>query len=393
MRTGTRKMSKPLSPWARAALAGCNWFVNSQLIQKSPNWDANHGRYPYNVHVPTQTRVLGLGWTQARAVMCLLAAYEHTHNEDYLDCARRGIDYARMLQNMDRRFPLTYGGLHEETPHSPFSYPRDAIEVADAFLQWHRVTGDRDALYRAELFFDWLRRNALTSFPGFGFWVRGEVRFDNQPLKDRFQRPISCQMGCITILTHAYAATRKAVYKDWALKLADSVLRNYSAPDQGPLRESAGQRLSHHTSTDGVIYNDDGGSVGLLNAYKLSRDRRYLDAAIRAAEFFRTLRQPIPIFSGTGSVANFLIEVDHLTKRSTYRPTAEKLARLLLKLQVRSGRPLVGGAFRGEDEGGKWYHKGAANDDFVTTRVTAYSVMLLFKLDGAVWPRGYSTHF
>lgn len=382
--------SKPLNTWSQAAVAACDWFVNSQVLQKRPNWDANHGRFLYNVHIPSLAATWGIGWTQARAVMCLLAGYRRTGDTKYLDCARRGLNYAKILQNLDARNPLTFGAFHEETPHSPFSYPRDAIEVADAFLQWHATTGDRDAIERANLFFRWFKRNAWTRFPGFGPWVKGSVRFDDEKVAPR---PFACEMGCATILAHAYRATRNNTYRTMSLAIADSTMKNYLPPGQGPLRESARTRLSQHTDADGTIYNDDGGGVGLLNAYALTGRQKYLNAAMQIADYFNVARNPCPVFSGIGSVANFLLEVDHVTGRAEYRKTAERLARQLLRLQVKTGSPLVKGAFRGEDEGGKWYVEGSKNDDFVTTRVTAYAALVLFKLEGVVWPRGYSTEF
>lgn len=392
-----RKPSKAITnrkpdKWAKAALKGCDWFVNSQIIQQRPNWDANHGRYQYNVHVPTSTRVMGIGWTQARAVMCLLSAYLRTGNEKYLASAELGVNYMKVLQNMDQRNALTYGVFHEETPHSRFAFPRDAIEVADALMQWHLVTGDPDALYRAELFFKWFRRNALTSFPNFGFWVKGDVQFD--PVKKaQFKRPASCEMGCGTIYAHAFLLTRKPVYQTMALKIADATLANYVKESVAPMTEPPRDTHSHHTSREGHILNDDGGGVTLLNAYRLSGRKKYLDACVRIAEYFRLRKEPMKMFSAIGSAANFLLEVDRVTGRDTYRKTAERLAREMIKLQVKSGDRLVRGGFRGEDEGGKWYYKGSANDDFVTTRVTAYAVFTLFKLEGLIPVRGYSVTF
>lgn len=383
----------PPTSLSKAALAGCDWFVHSQTLQQPPNWDANHGRFIYNRHIATGTSTMGLVWTQARAVMCLLAAYEHTGKQAYMECAERGIGYALSLQDLDRRFPLTYGAFHEETVFSPFSYPRDAIDMADALLQWHRATGDPEALYRAELFFDWFKRNALVVYPSFGPWVKASVRFDQTPVRDRLNRPVACEMGCPTILAHAYAVTGKERYRTWALKIAESTLKNFFPYAKGPLAEPPRGKDSHHTGRDGIIYNDDGGTVSLLNAYKLSGRQRYLDAAIQVADFYCAYDQTIPIVSGLGSITNLLIETHGVTGASQYRDHALRYLRALCKHQVKAGAKSVKGAFRGEDEGGSGYVKGAGNLDFVTTRVTAYAVLALFKVEGVVHPRGYSTQW
>ncbi len=387
-----KKPSETPDQWGRAALAGCDWFVNSQVIQKRPCWDANHGRFMYNVHIPTLRAVQGLVWTQARAAMCLIAAYKRTGDEKYLESARLGLNYVKILQNMDGRHPLTYGAFHEETPHSTFSYPRDAIEAADALLQWRSLTGDKDALYRVELFMKWFRRNAWKRYPGFGWWVRRSVRFDEAEAEAE-DRPVPCEMGCATILAHAFRATRNPVYKTMALGIADSTVRNYLNGDDGFFRAAAKGDKDQHVDGRGVIWNDDGGGVGLLNAYLLSGKSKYLDAALRAADRFAAAADEIPIYSGIGAIANFLLETDKVLGTGRYRAVAERLGRRLLELQAATGDPLVKGAFKGEDEGGNWYVEGAGNDEFVTTRVTAYAVLTLFKLEGIVWPAGYSVEF
>ena len=378
------------SYWGKLALEGCDWFVNTQMVQQSPRWDANHGRFLYNAHIHSDYKVLGLGWTQARAVMCLLAAYERTKDEKYLESARRGIKYIKILQDMDSRYPVRYGGFHEETPHSPFSYPRDAMEVTDGLMQWYRKTGDKDALERIKLFFKWFMRNAIEYFPGFGWWVAGKVLFDPDVGKQT-QLLYSCEMGCGTIFAHAYLLTRRPLYKRFALRIADQIITHYLPPDKGPLCEKQGKYMSHHTDNKtGIIFNDDGGGVSLLSAYKLSGRKKYLKAALQIADYYTARLEPIPLYSGIGSVANFLVETWNVTGNHIYRESAIRYANELAKLQVKHGKPHVVGAFRGEDEGAENYVKGAKNDEMVTTRVTAYAILTFFKLEGVVWPAGYS---
>ncbi|MCX7590073.1 MAG: hypothetical protein N2255_00435, partial [Kiritimatiellae bacterium] len=248
-----------VADWGRAALKGCDWFCNSQVVQKEPNWDANNGRFLYNYYLPKRLATWGIGWTQARATMCLLTAWERTRDPKYLEVARRGITYAKLLQNMDRRFPVTYGAFHEETPQSNFSYPRDAIEIADALLQWHEVTGDEDALYRAELFFRWFEREALMVYDNFGWWVARKVSFDGTP-EDPGGMPAACEAGCGTVLAHAYWVTGREKYRRLAIRIADQICRHYCPNGVGPLRIPAAfrDRARHHSAGDGTIYNDDG---------------------------------------------------------------------------------------------------------------------------------------
>ena len=62
-----------------------------------------------------------------------------------------------------------------------------------------------------------------------------------------------------------------------------------------------------------------------------------------------------------------------------------------VRLQVISPRRLDRhGGFRGEDEPAKYYVPGARQQDFITTRCTAYSTLALFRVHGAVHGPSYS---
>ena len=380
---------KAIGKWSRAALKACDWFVNNQIIQQRPNWDANHGRFMYNVHRSSDFRTMGIGWTQARAVMCLLTGYELTGNEKYFESAKLGIGYVKTLQNLDARHSLTYGAFHEETPHSTFSFPRDAIEIAEALMEWGVAAKDNDALDRANLFFKWFQKNALKSYADFGWWIAGAVAFDGTP-EPEGKKPHSCEAGCGWILAHAYRLTGKAIYKQLLVKIADQTLKQYGPKGVGPFSENVGkQALGHHTTADGAIHNDDGAGITLLAAHSITGKQQYLDAVLRVADYYAARQEPLPIYSGTAAVANLLVEADAAAGDGRYRKAAERYAREVLKLQDTSKDKRCSGAFIGEDEGGKWYVPGSANDDFVTTRVTAYSTLALFKLDGCK-VRGYS---
>jgi hypothetical protein len=374
--------------WGKAALAGCRWFVRTQTRSVPPDDDANRGRYIYNVYLPGLKATHGLVWTQARAVMCLLTAWERTGKPEYLQSAEEGIFSIKILQGMDRRKHLTFGAFYEETLHSTFSYPRDACEGAEALLHWHRATGDADSLYRAELFFKWIEREAIRVYPEFGWWIAGRVNFTGQPAPDT--HPLSCESGCGTIFAHAYDITGNRKYRNWSVKTADQILKRYCPADTGPMKDntSGKKKKDHHSDAVGTIFNDDGAGVSLLNAYRLTRGQEYLEAAIRVADYFTAHWQKNPLFSGLGSIANFLLETDAIRKQDGYRVAAEDIGRRILKLQMSSAHPMRGG-FRGEDEDVSSYH-GGSKTDYITTRVTAYSALTLFKLEGLVWPYGYS---
>ena len=99
-----------------AVLAAADWYVNSQVKFDKPCWDANHGRFIYTYHMPSKQVVLGISWTQGRAIMVLLGAYELTGDQKYLTAARLGGEYIRNLQILDARDTRCYGAIREGCP-------------------------------------------------------------------------------------------------------------------------------------------------------------------------------------------------------------------------------------------------------------------------------------
>jgi len=95
----------------QAVLHAADWYVDSQVTFAKPCWDANHGRFVYTYHMPSKQVVLGISWTQARAIMILLGAYEMTGEQKYMTAARLGGEYIRNLQILDARDPRCYGAI------------------------------------------------------------------------------------------------------------------------------------------------------------------------------------------------------------------------------------------------------------------------------------------
>lgn len=248
----------------KAALRGCDWFVNTQTNQVKPKWDANHGRVPYNIHIPTKEIVQGLNWSMARATYCLSTAYLRTQNSTYLEVARKAMNYAKTLQILDQKNP-NYGAFHEETPHSPFCYPRDGIETAGGFLVLYSITKEKDLLRRAQIYLDWYFKKAYVKAGKWGYWAKPEIRFDeNAPSLTAFG---AYQSGAGYILNYAYQLTKNSNYKKYCIEYAKNTLNVYYSGNIGPwLSEPQGenQKEAKHLNV-----NDDGQGISILAAYQL----------------------------------------------------------------------------------------------------------------------------
>ena len=190
---------------------------------------------------------------------------------------------------------------------------------------------------------------------------------------------------------HLRQATGDDDYLESILRLADGTLRRFVRAD-GSVR--ARTKASHHAGAGGLMLNDDGLMVSLLCAQAATGEAKYLEACLRHAEWIvRNVTGPQAVLAGLPCMCTFMIELSAVTGEARWRDWAVKmLTRHVLPLQVRNSRdPLSDGAFRGEDEPGRCYGpEDAGPTEFVCTRMTAYSAIALFKLDGKVFGPYYS---
>lgn len=380
----------------RVLLAG-DWFCNTQVVQASPQWDANHGRVVYTYHLPTKNLVLGLSWSQGRAIMCLLGAHELNGQQKYFDAAVRCGSYlVHALQRMDARDKRTYGAFAEEVPTSRFSFPRDGIEAAFGLLQLHLATGCTFYLDRCELFAKWYVRNA---YHADAKWVAGRVGFDDTADHVKYSY---IQAGGAPFFWHLHQLTGNARYKSMVRMLGDGMLERFIEPTSGAItsgrvvKKMAGH--SHHATVVGgkeLVFNDDGSMIGLTCAHSATgrKTSKYLDAAVRYGDWLlNDCARPSPAFAADGLHAINLCELTDLTGEGKYRKFAADLMAEQVKLQVESPKQLDRhGAYRGEDEPAHYYGPADAKGrDFVNTRTTAYSTLALLRLGGKVVGPAYS---
>jgi rhamnogalacturonyl hydrolase YesR len=396
----------------RRALLAADWFVNTQVVQEKPRWDANHGRVVYNYHMPSGRRVHGLSWSQGRAIMCLAGAWQATGRQSYLDAAVRCGDYLRYaLQSHDQRNPKAFGSLREEVPTSRFCYPRDGIEGAFGLLLLYLMTCDADYRDCCELFADWYIRHAYVARDG---WVHGRVGFDDDEDKVGYSY---IQAGGAPFFWHLYQLTGTKRYLTMVRALADGMIERFIDSQTGAIvADKVGGHHAVKLAGRPVVFNDDGSSIALTIAHvalgrgveKISRTRagstrdrnnsavqrksKYLDAAIRYGDWIiNDCPRPTGRFVASAMQSVFLTELAAVAGVAKYAAFARVLMADQVKLQVLvPGKPDRHGGYRGEDENPDWYVPGTKARDFLTTRTTAYSTLSLLRLAGLSHGPSYS---
>ncbi|MGH7143526.1 MAG: hypothetical protein ACREJ2_05250 [Planctomycetota bacterium] len=364
---------------ARKGLIACgDWAVRNQVRHAWPAWDANAGRFPYHVHLATDRFNLSTSWNTARTVQGLLGAWKVLGDARYLEAARWGLEYILSLQYFFPEEPRARGAFIEETPLGNHIGARDGMECTQALVNFHRLTGDGRALVRAEAFLDWLS-GAYESAD----WPMNYTYFlpEWKSSKGDAHTDFIFMCGAIPLLQFAELTGAKK-YGALGLKFADTILKKYQAAD-GSFRLDRHYK-SHHMPKEGdsTVFNDDGAGAALICAWRYSREKKYLDAAVAYADWW--LGQDLNVLPGNFAMPLCLsltiADVARATGEKRFLEFLERLAPTVFKLQVvRDERPLIAGAFLGEDMADV-YRAGAEKGDFISLRSVSYGLIALGKL-------------
>jgi hypothetical protein len=359
-------------------IRAAEWYVGSQVKIAKPFWDANFGRFIYTYHMPTKRAVLGISWTQARAIMVLLGAYELTGEQRYLAAARLGGEYIRNLQVLDPRDPRCYGAIREEVPTSWYVNVRDSAEAACGLMHLYRITKHEEYLYRARLWANWFLANCLDE----SGWPIGKLYlYENKPAGEaRFY-----QAGGAHVFYYLHNATGWSTYVERGLlPLVDGLLERFVRDDGAIITTSDD---AHHGTRQareaGVAVNDDGAGTAMLVGYAATKRQRYLDAAVRYGRYL--VKQDIPeLWAALGGRMIFLYDLARVARDKQFSQWADaRVEELLTRQQLETDDPLARGGFIGEDEPPQWYC-GGKGDQYVVNRATAYSALALMRCHGQI---------
>ncbi|MFW6107863.1 MAG: hypothetical protein ACOC70_01560 [bacterium] len=381
------------------ALKAADWYVNSQLNQceYGDEWHADRGRFLYHYYMPEKKHTPGINWTQGRALFVLSEACKITGDERYRDAAELGYRYVAALQVMDPGYPQIAGAIKEETPQCSRCGALDGAQAASGLLMFEKVTGNADALRRARAFCDYLLRHFddESGLPALAY-VYPEEKVVHVGGYARHAIGQCTAIPC----WHLYRRTGEEKYLEPVVWGADFILD--CQRDDGAfhnvkdIARAEPPRPNHHEGRgEGdhryVLYNDDGMIVIILAAHLATGDDRYLDAAVRYADWI--VGQPVEErpFCAFPVRANTVLDVGRLAGKDYSAWVLDHLQEHVLDLQVEgSGDPKAEGGFRGEDEEDEGGIYGGTSLDYVTNRVTCYAAGLLFRLSGRGTGAGFS---
>lgn len=275
---------------SRAALLGLDYMIRNQ-IKPDPRNDsllvfdsADLGRYPllYDLKAD-KVSLLSCNWVTGVILEAMLAGYNVTGNEKYIESARLGVDFIKSLQLFSPSNPKMNGAIKEWTPQTRWCHPRDGATAAASLLSWYEYSGDEDALLRAQAFADWFIEVAMErEYP---YWT---VHFEHESREPKWYG--SFHSGAAFFLYRLFELTDSEKYRIHMFSILDLYNKNHLNQD-GSINvivdEKTGDSLDGkfglpHTTTQWETmhkYNDDFGTLGNLAAYQITQDTSYRDAA------------------------------------------------------------------------------------------------------------------
>jgi rhamnogalacturonyl hydrolase YesR len=285
-----------------------DWIVNNQYVSH-PDWDAkpfedfdmnedmNYGRFVRNYDLTAKKVThLSTNWISGMTIYGLLMLRGLTGDDKYLESSLKGSYYLKALQNVMDANPAYRGAFSERITSNRWCAPRDALSAAWGMLRLYQSSGDTEFLVRSEMFADWHMHNAMPDGYPIGYFFFGE-----KPNKEFLA---NCQGGSALYYYDLYRTTGKEIYLVPMLKTVDYYVKNF-INDDGSINIYFDRKTGKPGDDDSAWadmhkYNDDFSALGILAAYEVTGDKKYLDSVIKYMNW--TVSRQNPETGGFGTM-------------------------------------------------------------------------------------------
>lgn len=387
--------SNAAHPYLARAVQLADWFVANQVTRTHL---ADRGRYanlvPFGATLGPDWHPIHFtnNWPTAMAAISLLMAHRRKRDHRYLDSAVLAGGYIKSLQVLDRRDRRIFGAFREETPQTQGCHPRDALSAAWGLLHLYQVTGDEDCLWRARTFAAWFSRHAMKD----GYPAH-TINFEKQA-GDKWLMGVF-HGGSPLFLFDLHRVTGEARWRRAGLAICDTWLRTFLRED-GSLRVAVDEKTGRDAPPPaGDVgpsmhsLNDDFASLAMLRAYRLTGRRRYLEGVERFMAWVLRIQRADgafgdpPVKSAAPMLIMELLDAYRLTRNPAYRQAAMRSVPYFLSLQeLKSADPRYHGAF---------YDMDPRNNDqtvrqWLGVRSSAYALAALLRLESRRTYAGYT---
>ncbi|UCD36734.1 MAG: hypothetical protein JSW54_07770 [Fidelibacterota bacterium] len=258
------------------ARQGCDWLTDIAQVLDASNPDYGVIRGEYDTR-SRQWKLYGPFWHTGQTIRLLLKMHATTGEEKYQRHAILGGEYLIRDQAMDRKDHKYYGFIHGREAEG--SNTASQVEGLGALYDLYRMTNDDEWLERFRLAVDWIARNLYIEGEGLFHNGYSAMRDELTPLEKA--RPTNDD----AIFRIAYENFKESIYLDIFRAVSDRLLSDEDPPGNWIIYrpcnpesfEGRGSIHARHAWWWGYP---------MLQAYDAFKDRKYLEAAIRAGDWY-----------------------------------------------------------------------------------------------------------
>lgn len=284
-------VAQPKKEEVMAAINGCARYVGDVILDKNGrsrcDYNLTEGKW-YDYEVP---------WHTGQAVYSLLAGYKVTKNKKYLDAAIRGGNWWVSMEIKDHpKMKGMVGASHGDFIGGENFVFATVSDGTPGIYELSRVTGNKKYAQVATNAASWMLANMYYPEKGVCYDVidakTGEVMKENSPfwstkdVKQQTLYDVSRPNTEGSLFKDAYSFSKEEKFKDAFLLLCNSLVNL-----QGP--EGLWMQFMPNFSDVGSFHPRFNlwYAESLLEAYDMTKDRRYLESAAKVARVHAKAQQ------------------------------------------------------------------------------------------------------
>lgn len=258
------------------ALNGCDWLTDTAQVMDPSHTDYGVIKGEYDTK-SRNWKLYGPFWHTGQAVRLLLRAYGITGKEKYLKHSILGGEYMIRDQVMDDRDKKFHGFIHGRG--SKAANTASQLEGLVALNDLYKTTNDARWLDSFRLAVDWIGKNVYIKNEG--LFYNGYVAVKDELAPMEKSRPTNDE----AVFWIAYQTFKNPTHLQIFREVSDRLLRDEDPP---------GNWIKYKPCDPDVF--DGQGSIHarhawwwgypMLQAYDAFQEQRYLDAAIRAGDWY-----------------------------------------------------------------------------------------------------------